>query len=97
MALLFYVGENGYSRLAKRVLLAVMPGIEVFPYSVRVVSEITESNGSSSVAIVCGTSLPLMDAGAPIKGAVTGVAMGLIKEGDKCVVLTDIMGDVWKS
>jgi polyribonucleotide nucleotidyltransferase len=85
--------EIGHGRLAKRGLLAVMPGIETFPYSVRVVSEITESNGSSSMASVCGTSLSLMDAGVPIKGAVAGVAMGLIKEGDQFVVLTDIMGD----
>ncbi len=85
--------EIGHGRLAKRGVLAVMPGIETFPYSVRVVSEITESNGSSSMASVCGTSLSLMDAGVPIKGAVAGVAMGLIKEGDKFAVLTDIMGD----
>ncbi len=85
--------EIGHGRLAKRGLLAVMPGIEAFPYSVRVVSEITESNGSSSMASVCGTSLSLMDAGVPIKGAVAGVAMGLVMEGDKYVVLTDIMGD----
>jgi polyribonucleotide nucleotidyltransferase len=70
-----------------------MPSIEEFPYSVRVVSEITESNGSSSMASVCGTSLSLMDAGVPVKGAVAGVAMGLIKEGDAFAVLTDIMGD----
>ena len=75
--------EIGHGRLAKRGVLAVMPGIEAFPYSVRVVSEITESNGSSSMASVCGTSLSLMDAGVPIKGAVAGVAMGLIKEGDR--------------
>jgi polyribonucleotide nucleotidyltransferase len=85
--------EIGHGRLAKRGVLAVMPGIEAFPYSVRVVSEITESNGSSSMASVCGTSLSLMDAGVPIKGAVAGVAMGLIKEGDRFAVLTDIMGD----
>jgi len=85
--------EIGHGRLAKRGVLAVMPGIEAFPYSVRVVSEITESNGSSSMASVCGTSLSLMDAGVPIKGPVAGVAMGLIKEGDQFVVLTDIMGD----
>ena len=70
-----------------------MPGLEAFPYSVRVVSEITESNGSSSMASVCGTSLSLMDAGVPIKGPVAGVAMGLIKEDDRFAVLTDIMGD----
>ena len=85
--------EIGHGRLAKRGVLAVMPGIEAFPYSVRVVSEITESNGSSSMASVCGTSLSLMDAGVPIKAPVAGVAMGLIKEGDKFAVLTDIMGD----
>jgi polyribonucleotide nucleotidyltransferase len=85
--------EIGHGRLAKRGVLAVMPSIEEFPYSVRVVSEITESNGSSSMASVCGTSLSLMDAGVPVKGAVAGVAMGLIKEGDSFAVLTDIMGD----
>jgi polyribonucleotide nucleotidyltransferase len=85
--------EIGHGRLAKRGVLAVMPGIEAFPYSVRVVSEITESNGSSSMASVCGTSLSLMDAGVPVKAAVAGVAMGLIKEGDQFAVLTDIMGD----
>ena len=85
--------EIGHGRLAKRGVLAVMPSIEEFPYSVRVVSEITESNGSSSMASVCGTSLALMDAGVPIKGPVAGVAMGLIKEGDQFAVLTDIMGD----
>ncbi|MCG6985710.1 MAG: polyribonucleotide nucleotidyltransferase [Thiocapsa sp.] len=85
--------EIGHGRLAKRGVLAVMPSIEEFPYSVRVVSEITESNGSSSMASVCGTSLSLMDAGVPVKGPVAGVAMGLIKEGDRFAVLTDIMGD----
>ena len=85
--------EVGHGRLAKRGVLAVMPSPETFPYSVRVVSEITESNGSSSMASVCGTSLSLMDAGVPIKGAVAGVAMGLIKEGGDFAVLTDIMGD----
>ncbi|NCA69227.1 MAG: polyribonucleotide nucleotidyltransferase [Sphingobacteriia bacterium] len=85
--------EIGHGRLAKRGVLAVMPSIEEFPYSVRVVSEITESNGSSSMASVCGTSLSLMDAGVPVKGAVAGVAMGLIKEGDRYAILTDIMGD----
>jgi polyribonucleotide nucleotidyltransferase len=85
--------EIGHGRLAKRGVLAVMPTIEEFPYSVRVVSEITESNGSSSMASVCGTSLSLMDAGVPLRGAVAGVAMGLIKEGDRFAVLTDIMGD----
>jgi polyribonucleotide nucleotidyltransferase len=85
--------EIGHGRLAKRGVLAVMPGIDQFPYSIRVVSEITESNGSSSMASVCGTSLSLMDAGVPVKGPVAGVAMGLIKEGDEFAVLTDIMGD----
>jgi polyribonucleotide nucleotidyltransferase len=85
--------EIGHGRLAKRGVLAAMPGLDEFPYSVRVVSEITESNGSSSMASVCGTSLSLMDAGVPIKAPVAGVAMGLIKEGDRFAVLTDIMGD----
>ena len=85
--------EIGHGRLAKRGVRAVMPTIEEFPYSIRVVSEITESNGSSSMASVCGTSLSLMDAGVPLRGAVGGVAMGLIKEGDRYSVLTDIMGD----
>jgi polyribonucleotide nucleotidyltransferase len=85
--------EIGHGRLAKRGLLAVIPSIVEFPYSVRVVSEITESNGSSSMASVCGTSLSLMDAGVPLKSPVAGVAMGLIKEGDHFAVLTDIMGD----
>ncbi len=85
--------EIGHGRLAKRGVLAVMPSIEEFPYSIRVVSEITESNGSSSMASVCGTSLSLMDAGVPIKAPVAGVAMGLIKEGDQFAVLTDILGD----
>jgi len=85
--------EIGHGRLAKRGVLSVMPTLEEFPYSVRVVSEITESNGSSSMASVCGTSLSLMDAGVPIKAPVAGVAMGLIKEGDDFAVLTDILGD----
>ncbi len=85
--------EIGHGRLAKRGVAAIMPNMETFPYVVRVVSEITESNGSSSMASVCGTSLALMDAGVPIKAPVAGVAMGLIKEGDKFAVLTDIMGD----
>ena len=85
--------EIGHGRLAKRGVLACMPGIADFPYTIRVVSEITESNGSSSMASVCGTSLALMDAGVPIKAPVAGVAMGLIKEEDKFAVLTDIMGD----
>ena len=85
--------EIGHGRLAKRGILAVMPTLEEFPYAIRVVSEITESNGSSSMASVCGTSLALMDAGVPIKAPVAGVAMGLIKEGDRFAVLTDILGD----
>jgi polyribonucleotide nucleotidyltransferase len=85
--------EIGHGRLAKRGVLACMPTLNEFPYSVRVVSEITESNGSSSMASVCGTSLSLMDAGVPIKAPVAGVAMGLIKEGDDFAVLTDILGD----
>ncbi len=85
--------EIGHGRLAKRGVLAVLPDMEEFPYVLRVVSEITESNGSSSMASVCGTSLALMDAGVPIKAPVAGIAMGLIKEGDKYAVLSDIMGD----
>ncbi len=85
--------EIGHGRLAKRGVLSCMPTLGEFPYSIRVVSEITESNGSSSMASVCGTSLALMDAGVPVKAPVAGVAMGLIKEGDKFAVLTDIMGD----
>ena len=85
--------EIGHGRLAKRGVLAVMPSMDEFPYSIRVVSEITESNGSSSMASVCGTSLSLMDAGVPLKAPVAGVAMGLIKEGDQFAVLTDILGD----
>lgn len=85
--------EIGHGRLARRGVSAVLPTAEEFPYVIRVVSEITESNGSSSMASVCGTSLSLMDAGVPIKAPVSGVAMGLIKEGDKFAVLTDILGD----
>ncbi|MEQ1739743.1 MAG: polyribonucleotide nucleotidyltransferase [Methyloglobulus sp.] len=85
--------EIGHGRLAKRGVLAVLPNMEEFPYVLRVVSEITESNGSSSMASVCGTSLALMDAGVPIKTPVAGIAMGLIKEGDSFAVLSDIMGD----
>jgi len=85
--------EIGHGRLAKRGVLAVMPKAEDFPYTVRVVSEITESNGSSSMASVCGASLALMDAGVPIKAAVAGIAMGLVKEDEKFVVLSDILGD----
>lgn len=85
--------EIGHGRLAKRAILAVLPSAEDFPYVIRAVSEITESNGSSSMATVCGTSLALMDAGVTIKAPVAGVAMGLIKEGDDFAVLTDILGD----
>ena len=85
--------EIGHGRLAKRALVAVMPSKEDFPYSVRVVSEITESNGSSSMASVCGGCLSLMDAGVPLKAHVAGIAMGLIKDGARFAVLTDILGD----
>ena len=85
--------EIGHGRLAKRAIQAVMPNMDDFPYVVRVVSEVTESNGSSSMATVCGTSLSLMDAGVPVAAPVAGIAMGLIKEGDAFVVLSDIMGD----
>jgi len=85
--------EIGHGRLAKRGVAAVMPNMEEFPYTIRVVSEITESNGSSSMASVCGTSLALMDAGVPLKAPVAGIAMGLIKEGDAFAVLSDIVGD----
>jgi polyribonucleotide nucleotidyltransferase len=85
--------EIGHGRLAKRGVAAVMPSVEEFPYTVRVVSEITESNGSSSMASVCGSSLALMDAGVPLKSSVAGIAMGLVKEEDEFVVLSDILGD----
>ncbi len=85
--------EIGHGRLAKRGVLAMMPSMESFPYTIRVVSEITESNGSSSMASVCGSSLALMDAGVPVKRPVAGIAMGLVKEGDRYVVLSDILGD----
>ncbi|WWO95254.1 MAG: polyribonucleotide nucleotidyltransferase [Candidatus Dasytiphilus stammeri] len=85
--------EIGHGRLAKRGILAVMPSHDIFPYTVRIVSEITESNGSSSMASVCGASLALMDAGVPIKAAVAGIAMGLVKEGNNFIVLSDIIGD----
>ena len=85
--------EIGHGRLAKRAMMAVIPKNEEFPYVLRLVSEITESNGSSSMATVCGGSLALMDAGVPIKAPVAGIAMGLIKEGDRFAVLTDILGD----
>ncbi len=85
--------EIGHGRLARRGVAAVMPPEEEFPYAIRVVSEITESNGSSSMASVCGSSLAMMDAGVPISAPVAGIAMGLIKEGERFAVLTDILGD----
>ncbi len=85
--------EIGHGRLAKRALMGVLPSNEEFPYVLRAVSEITESNGSSSMATVCGASLALMDAGVPISAPVAGIAMGLIKEGDRFAVLSDILGD----
>lgn len=85
--------EIGHGRLARRSLMAVLPDTNEFPYVIRVVSDITESNGSSSMATVCGASLALMDAGVPLKSPVAGVAMGLIKDGDRFTVLTDILGD----
>jgi len=85
--------EIGHGKLAKRGIQAMMPDLDEFGYVIRVVSEITESNGSSSMASVCGTSLALMDAGVPVKSPVAGVAMGLVKEGDEFAVLTDILGD----
>jgi polyribonucleotide nucleotidyltransferase len=85
--------EIGHGKLARRGIAAVLPAEEDFPYAMRIVSEITESNGSSSMASVCGSSLALMDAGVPIKAPVAGIAMGLIKEGERFAVLTDILGD----
>ncbi|MCY0871196.1 polyribonucleotide nucleotidyltransferase [Acidithiobacillus caldus] len=85
--------EIGHGRLAKRAVAAVLPSESEFPYSLRIVSEILESNGSSSMATVCGASLALMDAGVPLKAPVAGVAMGLIKDGERYAVLTDILGD----
>ncbi len=85
--------EIGHGRLAKRAVAAMVPNINEFPYAIRVVSEILESNGSSSMASVCGSSLSMMDAGVPIKAPVAGIAMGLIKEGENFAVLTDILGD----
>jgi polyribonucleotide nucleotidyltransferase len=85
--------EIGHGRLARRGVAAVMPAEEDFPYAIRVVSEITESNGSSSMASVCGSSLAMMDAGVPLAAPVAGIAMGLIKEGERFAVLTDILGD----
>jgi len=85
--------EIGHGRLARRGVAAMLPSQEEFPYTIRVVSEITESNGSSSMASVCGASLAMMDAGVPLKAPVAGIAMGLVKEGEKFAVLTDILGD----
>ncbi|MBG4162270.1 polyribonucleotide nucleotidyltransferase [Pseudomonas aeruginosa] len=85
--------EIGHGRLARRGVAALLPPQDEFPYTIRVVSEITESNGSSSMASVCGASLALMDAGVPVKAPVAGIAMGLVKEGEKFAVLTDILGD----
>jgi polyribonucleotide nucleotidyltransferase len=85
--------EIGHGRLARRGIAAVLPNEEEFPYAMRVVSEITESNGSSSMASVCGSSLALMDAGVPLKAPVAGIAMGLVKEDAGYAVLTDILGD----
>ena len=85
--------EIGHGRLARRSIAAMLPAADVFPYTIRVVSEITESNGSSSMASVCGASLALMDAGVPMKAPVAGIAMGLVKEGEKFAILTDILGD----
>ena len=85
--------EIGHGKLARRALEAVLPSQEEFPYTIRVVSEITESNGSSSMATVCSSSLSMMDAGIPIKKAVAGVAMGLVLDGDDFCVITDILGD----
>ena len=85
--------EIGHGRLARRSIEAVLPAPDSFPYTIRIVSDITESNGSSSMASVCGSSMSLMDAGVPIKAPVAGIAMGLIKEGDRFTVLSDILGD----
>lgn len=85
--------EIGHGRLARRGVAPMLPSLEAFPYTIRVVSEITESNGSSSMASVCGASLAMMDAGVPLKAPVAGIAMGLVKEGDQFAVLTDILGD----
>ena len=85
--------EIGHGMLAERAITAILPNKDDFPYTIRIVSDITESNGSSSMATVCGGSLALMDAGVPVKAAVAGVAMGLIKEGDEYIILTDILGD----
>src|SRR5207245_1955888 len=84
--------EIGHGALAERALLPVVPPKEQFPYTIRIVSDILESNGSSSMATVCGASLALMDAGVPLRAPVAGIAMGLVKEGDRVGILTDIMG-----
>ncbi len=84
--------EIGHGALAKRSLYAILPSAEDFPYTIRIVSDILESNGSSSMASVCGGTLALFDAGVPVKKPVAGIAMGLVKEGDKYAVLTDIQG-----
>src|SRR4029078_13063733 len=85
--------EIGHGKLAWRAIHPMLPTKESFPYTIRVVSEITESNGSSSMATVCGTSLALMDAGVPVAKPIAGIAMGLIKEADAFAVLSDILGD----
>jgi len=85
--------EIGHGRLARRGVQAVLPPVDRFPYVLRIVSDITESNGSSSMASVCGASLALMDAGVPLKAPVAGIAMGLVKEGERFAVLSDILGD----
>ena len=85
--------EIGHGKLAWRALKAMLPTKDEFPYTLRLVSEVTESNGSSSMATVCGSSLAMMDAGVPLKKPVAGIAMGLIKEGDRFAVLSDILGD----
>ena len=85
--------EIGHGKLARRGVAAVLPSMDDFPYSIRVVSEVTESNGSSSMATVCGASLAMMDAGIPLRAPVAGIAMGLVKEGNKFAVITDILGD----
>ena len=85
--------ETGHGKLAWRALHAVLPTKEEFPYTIRVLADITESNGSSSMATVCGGSLAMMDAGVPLRRPVSGIAMGLIKEGDKFAVISDILGD----
>ena len=85
--------EIGHGELAKRAVEAILPGLDDFPYTIRIVSDILESNGSSSMATVCGSSLSLMDAGVPVKAPVAGIAMGLIKDGEKSVILSDILGD----